>query len=216
MSAITDRASAVIMLADAKAVRQAVGQGIFIRSAKPDIEIRSADGEIVIPVSELTASAGGSGVQLSAEKTWTFVGDVAVIENADAFWRFELVMPQVDLAVLSGGNMSTRLVQWLGSPEMARCRIVHWGDYDPVGVYQYVRLLDACSGRVEAFAPPEVDELLPKCGKRRLVTRQPKYLDRIREHAADPFVHRMIELFDKHRRGLEQEALLHPTVAEVE
>jgi len=216
MSAITDRASAVIMLADAKAVRRAVGQGIFIRSTKLDTEIRSADGKIVIPVSQLTASAGGSGIQLSHEKTWAFAGDVAVVENADAFWRYELVLPEIDLAVLSGGNMSARLVQWLASPEMSQCRIIHWGDYDPVGVCQYLRLLDACPGRVDAYAPPEVDELLPTFGKRTLVTRQPKYLDRLRRRATDPYVHRMIKLFDKHRRGLEQEALLHPRPATID
>ena len=58
------------------------------------------------------------------------------------------------------------------------------------------------------YAPAEVDELLPKYGKRILVTRQAKYLDRIRPRGTDPHVRRMIDLFDTHRRGLEQEVLL--------
>lgn len=104
--------------------------------------------------------------------------------------------------------MSARLLKWLASPEMKQCHIIHWGDYDPVGVYQFLRLVDACPSRVTVYAPSEVDELLPKYGKRTLVTRQPKYLDLVRSRESDPHVRRMIGLFDKYRRGLEQEVLL--------
>ncbi len=207
--AIPDRATAVVTLADAKAIRQGVGEGIFIRSANPDIEIRSLDDGTSIPVSELTIKAGGIGIHLSPDRTWTFVGNIAVVENADAFWCYEIVLPDVDLAILGSGNMSSRLLQWLASPAMAQCRITHWGDYDPVGVCEYVRLVDACPARVETYTPATVDELLPKFGKRKLVIDQAKYLDRLRRRAFDPHVGRMIDLFDKYRRGLEQEVLLY-------
>lgn len=208
IDAISDRAAAVVMLADAKAIRLAIGQGLFVRSAKPEVEIRSVDGDVRIAVGQLTAQAGGIGVQLSADRTWTFAGTVAVVENADTFWRHDVVLPEADLAILGSGNLSGRFLAWLASPGMAQCHVTHWGDYDPVGVYQYLRLADACPGRVESYAPDEVDELLPKYGKRKLVTRQAQFLDRLRERASDPHVRRMIELFDKHRRGLEQEILL--------
>jgi hypothetical protein len=208
VTAIPDRAAAVALLGNAKAIRHGVGQGVFVRATKPDIVIHSEDGDVSIPVSELTAKAGGSGIQLAPGKAWAFVGDIAVVENADAFWRHDDVLPDVDLAILGSGNMSARLLEWLASPEMAKCHIIHWGDYDPVGVYQYLRLADACPGRVVTYAPGEVDDLLPKYGKRTLVTRQPKYLDQIRSRESDPHVRRMIDLFDKHRRGLEQEVLL--------
>jgi hypothetical protein len=108
------------------------------------------------------------------------------------------------------GLASPEVIQsWVGSPRMEQCRLIHWGDYDPVGVYQYTRLASACVGRVDAYAPSIVDTLLPKHGKASLITRQYMYLDRLREHDSDPFVRRMIELFDQHRRGLEQEILLH-------
>ena len=209
ISAIPDRATAVVTLADAKAIRHGVGEGIFIRSTKPAIEIRSLDDGISIPVSELTVKAGGIGIHLSPDKTWTFVGDIAVVENADAFWRYEIVLPDVDLAILGSGNMSSRLLQWLASPAMAQCRITHWGDYDPVGVCEYLRLVDACPARVETYAPATVDELLPKLGKRKLVIDQAGYLDRLRRRSSDPHVGHMIDLFDRYRRGLEQEVLLY-------
>jgi chromosome segregation ATPase len=53
-----------------------------------------------------------------------------------------------------------------------------------------------------------VDELLPRFGKRELVTRQPQFLDRLRRRTSDQHVSRMVDLFDRYRRGLEQEVLL--------
>lgn len=208
LAAIPDRASAVFLLADAKAVRRGIGQGIFVRATKPDIEIQSMDGELSISVSDLTSKAGGIGIQLSSQKVWSFTGSVTVVENADAFWQHERVLPDVDMAILGSGNMSSRLLEWLASPAMSKCHIIHWGDYDPVGVCQYLRLVDACPGRVDSFAPPEIDLLLPQYGKRKLVTQQPTFLDRLRRRQTDLYVRRMVELFDEHRRGLEQEVLL--------
>jgi hypothetical protein len=205
---IPDRATAIVMLADAKAIRAGVGQGLFVRSTKPGVEIRAAEADVSIPVSDLTSQAGGIGVQLSPTRTWEFAGTVAVVENADAFWKHELVLPDADLAILASGNMSRRLVSWLASAAMAQCHITHWGDYDPVGVCQYLRLADACPGRVETHVPNEIDELLPRFGKRELVTRQAQFLDRLRRRTSDRHVSRMVDLFDRHLRGLEQEILL--------
>ena len=208
MMTVSDHAAAVVMLADAKAIRRAVGQGILVRAAKPNATIQSTDGQASIPVSEMSSVDRAVVVRLSSDKTWTFSGTVAVVEGAYAFWRYEWAIPHADLAVLGSGNMSAALLNWLASPGMARCRIIHWGDYDPVGVCQYLRLVERCPRRVESFAPPEVDALLPK-SKRTLVTRQGKYLNRLRSHVNDSYVRRMIDLFDRYRRGLEHEALLY-------
>jgi hypothetical protein len=205
---VSDHAAAVVMLADAKAIRRAVGQGVLVRTAKSNVTIESTDGQASVPVSEMSSVDHAVVIRLSSDKMWTFSGTVAIVEGAYAFWRYEWAIPHADLAVLGSGNMSAVLLNWLASPGMARCHIVHWGDYDPVGVCQYLRLAERCPGRVESYAPLEVDTLLPK-GKRGLVTRQGKYLSRLRNHIHDPFVQRMIDLFDRHRRGLEQEALLY-------
>ncbi len=207
-SSIPDRATAVRLLADAKAVRQALAEGILVRSTKPNVVISSVDDTATVNVSDQTAQAGACALQLSATKQWTFVGTVAVVENVDAFWRHDVVLPNIDVAIHGRGNTSARLLKWLGSPTMGQCQVIHWGDYDPVGVYQYLRLVKECPERVSAFAPEMVETLLPRYGKAKLITTQVEYLHRIRRHTADPYVQRMVGLFDKHRRGLEQEVLL--------
>lgn len=208
LATIPDRATAVTLLANAKAIGKGLAQGVLVRATKPGVVISSVDGRSVIPVSEQTAQAGGCLVQLSSEREWGFSGTIAVVENTDPFWRHHLVLPNVDLAILSGGNMSTRLLKWLASPAMDQCQFLHWGDYDPVGVFQYLRLAKDCPGRTAAYAPENLEILLPKYGKQQLVTEQVSYLGRIRAQQADPYVRRMVDLFDKHRRGLEQEIYL--------
>jgi hypothetical protein len=184
-----------------------VAQGIFVRSVRPDVAIHAADG-VVLPVTRLTHDAGAACIELSPKKSWKFSGTIAVIENADVFWRHDAVVGDIELAIHASGPMSGRLLSWLASSDMRKCKITHWGDYDPVGVCEYLRLAEACPGRVEPYAPKEVDTLLPRIGKRVLIIKQWAYLDKLRNKLDDPYVRRMVQLFDTHRRGLEQEILL--------
>lgn len=204
---IDDRASAVAIAGNAKAAKAANCEGLFVRSTKPNMKVVSRDGRVVVPVSDLTATAGGAALLLDDAHEWMFAGSIAVVENAETFWRHDRVMPDIDLAVFSVGTMSSRRVlAWLASLE--DCSIVHWGDYDPVGVAEYLRLAVACRGDVTYFMPPLVEQLLPTHGKASLIAEQVEVLDRLRQAQGDETVVRMLELFDKYNRGLEQEILL--------
>lgn len=210
---IEDRASAVAVAGNAKLAKAARCEGLFARSTRPGTTVRSRDERVTIPVSDLTAASGGAALLLDDEHQWTFTGSIAVIENAEAFWRHDRVIPDVDLAVFSVGMMSSRrLLAWLASLE--GCSIIHWGDYDPVGVAEYLRLVAGCRGDVMYFMPPVVERLLPTHGKASLVTEQVEVLDRLRQATDNPTVREMMALFDKHRRGLEQEILLCDPFAE--
>ena len=168
--------------------------------------ICSVDG-IEIPVGALSSDAGGAALSLTKKRTWQLKGTVAVIENVEPFWQHEKVLPQVDLAVCASGNMSRRLVEWLTSESMSECRIIHWGDYDPRGVAEYLRLHDRCPDRVCSYVPDSIESLM-KHGKRKLWNSQSRSLEKLRSRSENPHVAKMLELFDKHRRGLEQEVLL--------
>jgi len=205
---LIDRASAVALLGDAKAVRQGSHQGVFVRSAKRDVVIERVDTGVQLPIGELTVTGGGAAIVLAAGIEWRFAGVVAVIENAETFWRHEHVLPDVDLAVFAQGRMSERKLAWLASTPMGGCRFIHWGDYDPVGVAEYLRLVVACPGRVEMHVPANVEELLCKFGKSTLITEQTEILDCLRDCVNNPIVRQFVMLFDRYGKGLEQEILL--------
>lgn len=206
---IDSRASAVLLAGDAKASHRCDCEGVFVRSTRPGTVVQSVDGRVTVPVAELTRDAGGAALLLDDEHAWRFQGRVAVIENAEAFWRHERVL-DVDLAVYAAGRMSSqRFLEWMGSAPMMDCSIIHWGDYDPVGAAEYLRLKTACPGRVEMHVPDRLDELLARHGKRDLITKQVDVLHRVRHFANDPVIDHLVRLWDRHQRGLEQELLLH-------
>lgn len=204
---VEDRASGVQLFADAKTARRGRWEGLFVRSTSPRGTLVSERG-IELRVNDITATAGGAAILLGGCRRWSFRGVVALVENAEAFWQHDRVLPEVDLAVFSCGRLSERALTWLASDEMAECQLVHWGDYDPVGCLEYLRLAGRCAGRVKMHLPVAVAELLPRFGKPQLILDQVAELDALRHAPGDASVSALLRLFDAHRKGLEQEALL--------
>lgn len=203
---VEDRASGVRLFADAKAAQRGRMEGLFVRSTSPGVRLVSERGA-ELPVAELTAIAGGAAILLGGDRHWSFRGVVAVIENAEAFWQHERELPDVGLAVFACGRLSERTLSWLASDQMSGCRFIHWGDYDPVGCIEFLRLEGRCPRRTELHVPPTVTNLLPIYGKQELILNQVRELDVLRR-CHDESVSGLVRLFDKHRKGLEQEALL--------
>jgi len=203
----TDRAAGVRLFGDAKAARRGEWEGLFVRSTQPGATLVTDLGKC-LALDELTAIGGGAAIVLGGTRRWSFRGVVAVIENAEAFWLHEQVLPNVDMAVFASGRLSERVLAWLASDDMAASEYVHWGDYDPVGCLEYLRMRGRCGTRVRMHLPERVSELLPVHGKRSLITDQLQELDALRRLEHDDAVTKLIRLFDEHRRGLEQEALL--------
>lgn len=202
-----DRVSGVRLFGDAKTAARGRFEGVFIRSHKPETSLVSGDG-VRLHVGELTAAAGVAALTLDAARRWSFSGTVAVVENAEPFWQYERELPEVDLAVFASGRLSERVLVWLASDDMAACRLVHWGDYDPVGCMEFIRLRERCGDRAAMHVPSRVEDLLQTFGKAALLTDQLDTLATLRRLAAPPEVAALLEMFDRNRRGLEQEALL--------
>jgi hypothetical protein len=203
----TDRTSGVRLFGDAKKARRGTWEGVFVRSAKPGTTLVSSLGKS-LAIDQLTMVGGGAAIVLGGTRQWSFRGTIAVVENAEAFWQHERVLPEVDLAVYASGRISERVLGWLASDEMSACRIVHWGDYDPVGCLEYLRLASRIGSRVRMHLPDSVSQLLPVHGKHALIADQIKELDALRRLHHDDTITSLVRLFDKYRRGLEQEALL--------
>jgi hypothetical protein len=200
----TPRSKAVAELRDSKKARE-TGQPIVLLRGFDNCELRS--GTEVLPVAELTELAGVVAFHLGARE-WEYTGLLAVVENLEVFWHFEKLGTGVEMALYAGGRLSGRILGWLSSQSMARARIIHCGDYDPVGLDEYLRLKGACPERAELFLPSGLEALLSRYGKRELLQgRNGEVLARLRK-VEDIEVRRVVTMLDRYGVGLEQEILL--------
>ncbi|MEJ2033643.1 MAG: hypothetical protein P8Y63_11515 [Deltaproteobacteria bacterium] len=161
----------------------------------------------VLPIAHWTQLAGVAALCLKEDWHWGFRGILAVVENAEVFWNFEKLCTGAQLALYAQGRLSGRVLAWLASPEMVQARILHCGDYDPVGLDEYLRLKAACPERADLYLPPDLEDLLARYGKRELLIDNVAVLDRLRK-TDDPLVRQVVLMMDRWGVGLEQEALL--------
>lgn len=95
----------------------------------------------------------------------------------------------------------------MASPAMKRAGLVYCGDYDPVGVDEYRELKKAVGDRMRIYVPDNLEGLLQRYGNRKLIQNSPDVLSMLR-HSSDPTVRDLVDMMDRHGKGLEQEALL--------
>ncbi|MBI3130316.1 MAG: hypothetical protein HYZ13_03065 [Acidobacteria bacterium] len=98
--------------------------------------------------------------------SWRLEGEraaVGLVENLDAFLglNIEALGPSlgVDAVIYTQGKLSGRVLDWLSSNTMADIQVLHLGDYDPVGLREYIRLRAALGARARIFLPPGLGKL---------------------------------------------------------
>ena len=166
--------------------------------------MRRATGEL--PLAALTAAHDLAGVLISPSDPWQFTGVLALVENIELFMHVEAVVPAIDAALWTAGRCDRRLLDWIAS--MPGVSVVHVGHYDPVGLDEYLRVRTALpEGRVALFVPADLEERLMKYGKSDLLLKSLPVLERVRRDAPEE-VQRVLDVIDRHGKGLEQEALL--------
>ena len=139
----------------------------------------------------------------------SITGALAVVENLEVFCHFEKLKTDAQLAIYAQGRLSGRILNWLSSPAMAQARIIHCGDYDPVGLDEYLRLKSACRERAALYLPANLEDLLSRYGKRDLLLgNNASILARLRK-TEDQEVRQIVKLIDRYGVGLEQEVLLY-------
>lgn len=200
----TPRSKAVAELRDSKKTRETGPFTVLLRGVD-NCELRS--GSKILPIAELTELAGIAALHLGGRE-WEYTGVLAVVENLEVFWNFEKLRTGAQMALYAQGRLSGRILAWLGSQAMAEARIIHCGDYDPVGLDEYLRLKGACPERVELFLPDNLEVLLSRYGKRELLQgSNGAVLARLRK-TDDEQVHKLVTMLDRYGVGLEQEVLL--------
>ena len=198
------RAAAVATFRDSKAGARLEARPVFMRGFR-DARLERA-GQ-ALPVGELTAAHGLAGVLLDSSAPWSYAGTLVLVENFEVFLHIERVIPDVLLALWTSGRLDHRVINWLAS--MPDARIVHAGDYDPVGIDEYLRVAAALPGRVRLYVPPDFEARLVRFGSGELLAKSSAVLERVRANG-DAATKAVLAVMDRHSRALEQEALLVP------
>jgi len=199
------KSRAVAELRDSKKARE-IGPLMVLLRGVGKCQFRA--GEEVLEIARWTELAGVAAVCLDG-RDWEYSGDLAVVENLEVFWNFEKLKAGAQLAIYAQGRLSGRILSWLASPAMMQARIIHCGDYDPVGLDEYLRLKSACGERAALYLPPNLEDLMSRYGKRDLLQgSNASILARLRK-TDDQEVQRIVTLIDRYGVGLEQEILLY-------
>lgn len=136
-----------------------------------------------------------------------FAGVVATVENPTVFIRYDWAAAGVDLAIATYGRMSRRLIDWLASESMRYAQVIHYGDYDPVGLSEFCRLDIALGGRASLFVPDQIERLFSQYSDRELLSRSAGVLPSL-QHNQQAGVQRVLRLMAEYGGALEHEALL--------
>lgn len=164
-------------------------------------------GSSQLPVAEWTESAGIAALCLDSMEGWQCKGTLGLVENLETFWHIEKIASFVDLAIYAEGRIGTDVLDWLSSPGMIAARVIHFPDYDPVGMDEFLRIKRACPERSELYRPPDLEMLFARYGKAKLLRDSVAVLARLRK-STDIDVRYVVGLMDQYGVGLEQEGLL--------
>jgi len=129
------------------------------------------------------------------------------VENPEIFHHSEDLRTCADLFLLcgTGGRLPEAFIQWLGAQD--DLQVVHFGDFDPVGLQDYTRLLARMPGRVDLHLPGELEGLFRRFSNRGLLDKDNnRAILAGLERGVSPAMDRVLELILTHG-PLEQEAI---------
>jgi hypothetical protein len=198
------RAAAVGMLRNAKRVGRTDMEPILIRAMTAAVCAR--DG-VQYDLRNPTLQTGAVCLLLEEGRFWSLTADIAIVENLECFLHFEKMGVASSVAVYSSGRLSELALRWLGSPELSQCRFTHCGDYDPVGLDEFLRLKTEVGNRAQLHIPGNLEGLISRYGRPELISDSAAVLRRLRG-TTDPEIREVVALLDNSGCGLEQEALL--------
>ncbi|MGH7440571.1 MAG: DUF7281 domain-containing protein [Polyangiaceae bacterium] len=162
----------------------------------------------VLPLATLTAAYGVVGIVVGETPPWSLAGRLAIVENVELFMHLERLGVSLDAALLvPSGRLERRLMSWLASQE--DLQLLHFGDYDPVGLDEYLRLREVLGPRVGLHVPEDLELRVREHGQREILAKSAAVLERVRR-SQDEVVLRVMDIVDRHGLGLEQEGLLIP------
>ena len=198
------RARAVGMLRNAKRVGRTNMEPVLVRAIDHVVCTRN---DVQCDLRAATLQTGAACLILEAGRFWSLTASIAIVENLECFLHFEKMSVAADAALYASGRLSDLALKWLASPELSLCRFVHCGDYDPVGLDEFLRVKGAVGNRATLHISENLEDLIATYGRPDLLRDSEAVLRRLRG-VTDPDVLRVVRMMDENGCGLEQEVLI--------
>lgn len=198
------RARAVGRMRNAKRVGRTDMEPVLVRAVGPAVCTREG---VQCDLRAATVQTGAACLLLEDGRFWTLTANIAIVENLECFLHFEKMSVAADVALYASGRLSDLALNWLGSAELLHCRFIHCGDYDPVGLDEFLRLKMIVGDRARLHVPANLRELAATYGRSELLRDSQAVLRRLRA-SADPAVRSVVDTLNETGCGLEQEILL--------
>lgn len=198
---LSDGESSLFASRSTKTFRGKSLQGFFIRAFHTEIAV---SGITLQPVPQGIELFIHQPEKLQISHTALIIG----VENPECFLKFEKLahlFPQKELIIIMR-YLSNSPNRWL---QTITNNYLHFGDFDPAGLHIYIREYrnQLPTFRCSFFIPPNIEELIDQFGAPSLYDQQIHLLKNI-DLKLYPEVKKLIDLLNKHRKGLEQERLL--------
>ena len=205
------RAQAIALRRDSKAGGAGVEYGVLHLRSLNSVADKIWLNDNAFPVAEMTANHGLASCLIGEESRLVIEGRVALIENLECFLKAEAIFTDVSWVLNSAGRISDRLIACLKRSRLIASPLIHFPDYDPVGLSDYLRLRAALGDDVELWLPPDLEHRFEVFGNRELIAKKPRNRENLEKLggvdwpcAASERVYRLIA---ETGSGLEQESL---------
>jgi hypothetical protein len=203
--AASPRATAVATMRNSKQGTAIGLEPVFLRALSGPSLTRNGT---ALDLCATTARAGVASVLLQPDDQWHYGGRMITVENLECFLHAERLGVPFDLAVYTAGRMSAQLLRWISTLVASGATLTHCGDYDPTGLDEFRRLLEATNEHAQLYLPTKLPQLFERYSQPALLAgRSAQLLQRLRS-VQHPAIQTVIELIHHHNAGLEQEALL--------
>lgn len=140
-------------------------------------ELPAPSRDLMHSLVEATQAWGGAALLVRAPEAPGIAGEprlpegvtVMTLEGPENFRSTAAFLAEADVFLLCGmgGRMPGAFLEWLAA--QPTIQIVHFGDYDPVGLQEFQRLVDRMPGRVRLHVPDRIEDRFRRFSNRRLM-----------------------------------------------
>lgn len=141
---------------------------LLLKSPDPQLVWQNTALSNLLVLGQATQAYGAAVLQIHPEDSWASDGELWLVENQALFDRLDWLPAMVGISIAYyAGQLNRTLLEWLGTRQRA-ARIVHFPDYDGVGLANYTRLHAAVGDACQLWLMPDWQAKLRRFGSNSL------------------------------------------------